>query len=268
VRRTALLLASMTLAVLLASGVALAMNTIQCEKRSFCEGTNERDRMLGTDEKNFMWARGDADILKGFDASDILGGEEGNDELYAGPGLDRIDPGRDNDSLYGAKGDDWYTYWTGNKWGNDNITDTAVVADNDWRTGDEVNLRSGFVNEVEKELTTNLTINLNSGSGPEVKNAAGTSTINWSDNVIENVSSYSSGDDQITGNDAANLIDVTSGSVNDVGGADVVDAGQGDDYIDVYDLEGNDTVHCGEGTDEVQRDSGDVATECENDYPW
>jgi Ca2+-binding RTX toxin-like protein len=126
-RRAILLLMTMAATLVLSSGVALAINTIQCNEggRVICRGTNESDRMLGTDEKNTMFAKGRGDILKGFDASDFLNGDRGNDELYGGSAKDTLNGGPDNDVLEAGQGHDWYDIRE-NEWGNDHITDTAL----------------------------------------------------------------------------------------------------------------------------------------------
>jgi Ca2+-binding RTX toxin-like protein len=207
--------------------------------------------MLGTDEKNTMFAKGRGDILKGFDASDFLNGDRGNDELYGRPAKDTLNGGPDNDVLEAGQGHDWYDIRE-NEWGNDHITDTALP-DNDYLTGNTI--------APYPWLTTNLTINLNSGSGPEVGNAAGTSTIDWSGNVIDNVFNDGGGNDEITGNDVANYILSREG-------ADMVDAGPGDDRIYVSDGTGDDTVNCGEGSDTVENsDPGDELANCETVNP-
>ena len=66
VRRTGLLLASMALTVLLASGVALAINTIQCKTNKSCYGTRASDLMKGSAGSDWMYGKGGADTLKGF----------------------------------------------------------------------------------------------------------------------------------------------------------------------------------------------------------
>ena len=58
-RRTVLLLASVGLAVLLASGVALAA-TVRCEGGT-CNGTLKDDRIVGTDQRDVVEALGGAD---------------------------------------------------------------------------------------------------------------------------------------------------------------------------------------------------------------
>ena len=54
VRRTIFLLAAVGTALLLSSGVALALNIIKCESEEPCHGTDRPDLMKGTDGFNFM----------------------------------------------------------------------------------------------------------------------------------------------------------------------------------------------------------------------
>ena len=72
-KRTILLLVSGALAVLLASGVALAVAK-QCPVRGAdkCVGTQENDRLLGTWRDDWMVGRGGNDTLKGSGAGDYL----------------------------------------------------------------------------------------------------------------------------------------------------------------------------------------------------
>jgi serralysin len=95
-RRTALLLSSMALTLLLASGVALALNTIRCDGGK-CNGTPRNDRMLGTIKR---------DIMYGFKGDDRLLGEGGNDDLYGFDGRDGLLGGAGADKLSGSDGID------------------------------------------------------------------------------------------------------------------------------------------------------------------
>jgi Ca2+-binding RTX toxin-like protein len=48
-------------------------------------------------------------------------------------------------------------------------------------------------------------VDLRSDTGPEVKDASGTNTINWEGNVVDTIYG-GAGDEQITGNASANMI--------------------------------------------------------------
>jgi len=79
-RKSVLLLASVTLAVLLAAGVALAAE-ISCPtgENGLCEGTEEGDSMRGTNAVDRIRALGGDDVLIGFRGKDRLNGGSDND---------------------------------------------------------------------------------------------------------------------------------------------------------------------------------------------
>src|SRR5918997_1034463 len=118
-RRTILLLATMALTLLVASGVALAINKIGGPGPDTLRGTNEADNLLG---------RGGNDVLFGLAGSDNLLGEEGNDwvlggneenaqggdkNLLGGPGNDGVLGGLGSDNLVGGEGRDLVDGWKG-----------------------------------------------------------------------------------------------------------------------------------------------------------
>jgi Ca2+-binding RTX toxin-like protein len=105
-----------------------------------------------------------------------------------------------------------------------------------------------------------------SGPVPEVTNSENTNTVNWSGNVISIVAG-STGDDVVTGNDDANDIFDGEGRETDTGN---ISGAGGNDLLDVQDGAGDDTVSCGEGTDTVYFDEGDVLvvpSDCEEQNP-
>lgn len=255
-RRAILLLVVIGAALVLSSGVALAV-TRQCKTDVPCYGTKERDKLLGTAGSNFMYGKAANDTLKGFDSWDGLYGQKGNDRLFGGAGGDDLDGGPGRDALLGEEDDDFYRYGA-NNWGKDTITDTTL-SDTDYNTGNTIGYDSA--------VTTNLTIKLVSDPlSPEAKNADGTSTVNWSGNVIDEVFNSSPGNDQVTGNGVANNIISRNGF-------DTVYGLGGDDQITVNDGSGGDTVDCGAGTDTVIYDGptatslGDTVTGCEDPRP-
>jgi Ca2+-binding RTX toxin-like protein len=117
-RRAALVLAAMALALLLASGVALAVNKI---------GTNGPDTLMGTDGNDNLIGRG---------GNDRLFALNGRDNLLGGPGKDWVDTHpkefRSGDkNLQGGPGNDIVVGGTG----SDNVLDDAgndfLIDDND-----------------------------------------------------------------------------------------------------------------------------------------
>jgi hypothetical protein len=74
-RQLAVLLASMTLAMLVASGVAWA--AIQCHAGTVCRGNERSNVMLGSQGRDTMYG------LRGHDS---MSAEAGADKMYGGPG--------------------------------------------------------------------------------------------------------------------------------------------------------------------------------------
>ena|SRR5215210_349382 len=230
-RRTFLLLASIALVVLLASGVALAL-TKQCRGHDRCFGTREDDRLLGSPGDNNMVGRDGNDTLKGFDGRDRLYGSEGNDRLVGGNKGDQLFGGPGRDELQGGLLTDLYTFASAG-WGNDTIIETD----------DGLDAAVAF-----KNVSAGLIIDMNSDpEAPEARTVAGRSTVDWSGNSVGNVKS-SGGDDSITGR---------TDSLSDIRG------GGGDDTIRVANGTGRDRVDCGPGVDTVFYDLGDTLIQCE-----
>ena len=102
-RRVALVLTAMALALLLASGVALAANKV---------GTNGPDTLRGTNKPDNLLGRGANDILLALAGNDNLLGGPGKDIVYGGDenrllgGDKNMVGGRGNDVLLGGVGSD------------------------------------------------------------------------------------------------------------------------------------------------------------------
>ena len=250
-RQAMLLVVVVVAALVLCSGVALAV-TERCEDReSDCYGTKGDDTLRGTTYGDTIYGRGGNDTLMGFSGRDDLHGQGGRDTLLGGKNPDYLHGGRGNDTLDGGQGEDFY-YFDTRGWGKDRIIDTlepkSVRGDNivqfEWRSGGVI-------------------VNLASDSGPtpEIRNKSDNSTVNWDSDVINAV--YGSiDDDTISGNSATNFIygGPTDGISRPYSGDDTISGGDGDDYIYVSDKSGGDTVECGEGNDAVYRDRPDPAT--------
>jgi Ca2+-binding RTX toxin-like protein len=253
-RRAILLTTTMVVALVLGSGVALALRTISCEGSGIkCVGTDRADLMKGARGLDAMYGRDKGDTLKGFGEGDALLGQKGDDRLFGGAGQDFVIGGQGDDKLRGEDALDIY-YLERSDWGMDTISE--VSPRNILRLPD----REGF--------SGTITINLNSDSGPvpEVTNAHSGSTLNWAGEVISVVIG-STGNDTITGNDAANDIFDGEGRETD---ADNISGAGGNDLLDVQDAAGDDTVSCGEGNDTVYFDEGDVLvvpSDCEEQNP-
>lgn len=104
-RRAILVLATMAVASVLASGVALADVFV---------GDAGDNRLVGTDERDRMSGGGGDDLMRGLDGSDEMHGgsrhtfdKNGADTMYGGRGRDVMNGEGGADHIYGGKGDDY-----------------------------------------------------------------------------------------------------------------------------------------------------------------
>jgi len=120
-RRLVLLLAAMALALVLASGVALAVNEIGTNGPDTLRGTNGGDNLSGRGANDDLFGLGGRDNLAGGTGKDwVLGGNErragggdknllgesGNDGVLGGKGSDNALGGTGNDNVFGFTGSD------------------------------------------------------------------------------------------------------------------------------------------------------------------
>jgi Ca2+-binding RTX toxin-like protein len=111
-RRVALMLAAMTLALLLASGVAWAVNKIGTDGSDTLRGTNKADNLLGKGGNDKLFGLAGRDNLLGGSGKDmVFGGNErrlsgGDKNLVGGSGNDEILGGLDVDNILGEEGND------------------------------------------------------------------------------------------------------------------------------------------------------------------
>ena len=111
-RRVAFLLVAMSLALVLASGVALAVARSGGPGNDTLRGTNGTDALEGNGGNDDLLGLGGTDALSGGKGRDaLLGGnefapEEGDKALDGGPGGDVVFGGQGLDGLSGGPGDD------------------------------------------------------------------------------------------------------------------------------------------------------------------
>jgi hypothetical protein len=264
VRRTVLLLTVMAVAIVVASGVALAKN-ISCARQDgrVCKGTQGADVITGTNRADTIkalgsgngvdqvTARGGKDKVLGGDGADFIHGGDGADTLNAGPNLTTT---TDSDFIAGEAGDDTLVespsqdrYGFAPGWGQDTITGDG---DQPGLQPDSDGLCFACGGTI---VTTPVTINLAAGTATD-----GTNNVTWdtaNGPFIENATG-GSGADNITGSARTNNVDGYVGA----------------DTINVADGTGSDFVHCGGGdsgdgaVDTVTKDPGDVVTKsCNGD---
>ena len=107
------MLAAMTLTLVLASGVALAVNEIGTNGPDTLRGTNEDDNLLGKGGSDALFAlRGEDNLLGGRGKDWLFGGNErrdygGEKNLVGGLGNDGVVGGLDSDTLMGGTGSDF-----------------------------------------------------------------------------------------------------------------------------------------------------------------
>jgi hypothetical protein len=97
-RRTVIVLTTMTVALVLGSGMAFA---------AAISGTQGDDRLRGTIRADQIYGLNGDDTLFGFAGRDELYGGAGNDGVNAGPRADEIYGGSGNDRLFGGDGRDF-----------------------------------------------------------------------------------------------------------------------------------------------------------------
>jgi Ca2+-binding RTX toxin-like protein len=111
-RRTIVLLATVALTLLVASGVALAVTKIGGPGPDTLRGTNRADNLLGNSGNDTLYGLGGRDTLLGGPGKDIVsggneGGSRGGDKnVVGGSGNDIVVGGLDSDSVVGNEGND------------------------------------------------------------------------------------------------------------------------------------------------------------------
>jgi hypothetical protein len=112
-RRVILLLTMMAATLVVASGVALAVNKIGTNGPDTLKGTNGADKLLGKGANDVLFSLAGRDTLLGEEGKDwVLGGNEqrplgGEKNLVGGPGNDGVLGGKDSDTLTGNSGNDF-----------------------------------------------------------------------------------------------------------------------------------------------------------------
>jgi Ca2+-binding RTX toxin-like protein len=101
VKRSVLLLLVVTMALLLTSGVAIAL-TFNCDG-GLCRGTDSRDTMYGSGDRDNIYS---LDLVRGNGGSDSVNGDGGRDWLSGGRRNDEVNGGDDDDVVAGNSGFD------------------------------------------------------------------------------------------------------------------------------------------------------------------
>ena len=112
-RRAILLVATVALTLLVASGVALAVNKIGTNGPDTLRGTNGNDNLVGKGGNDDLFGLSGRDhLVGGLGKDNVLGGDErgpkgGDKNLVGGPGNDFVGGGRGSDNMVGGEGNDF-----------------------------------------------------------------------------------------------------------------------------------------------------------------
>ena len=112
-RRVVLVLAVMVLALLLASGVAWALNKVGTDGPDTLRGTNGHDNLSGRGGNDILLALGGNDTLLGGPGKDVVNGGSlaapfgGNKNLVGGEGNDAVQGGLGSDNSVGGDANDF-----------------------------------------------------------------------------------------------------------------------------------------------------------------
>jgi Ca2+-binding RTX toxin-like protein len=127
-RRVALVLTAMALALVLASGVALAVNKVGTNDPDTLRGTNKADNLFGRGANDILLALAGNDNLLGGPGKDIVyGGDEnrqsgGNKNMVGGSGNDSVIGGRGSDIVLGEEGNDLVADGPAREFATDNVS--------------------------------------------------------------------------------------------------------------------------------------------------
>ena len=236
-RRTVLLFITMAVALVAASGVALAANVIPCPG-GLCEGTTGDDAMTGTSGTDYLYAKEGNDTLRGLGAFD---------DLRGGPG---------NDNLDGGGGNDQYNFYDID-WGVDRIS------------GDSSGSQDWLIFQIPVAVTIDL---VPSPDRPEV--TSGANRINFASKVVIEWVQGGSASDNIKGNSARNYLSGAGGHDTLVGrggndrlvgdivefgnnGNDILNGGPGRDILTGG--PGQDDLYGGDGDDNISDTHGSLS---------
>jgi Ca2+-binding RTX toxin-like protein len=283
-RKSAVLLASVALTVLLASGVALAATFRGTDGDDRIVGTTKADQIFGLGGKDDLEGRGGGDVIHAGPGNDTGSGDSGNDTIYLGPGNDGASPppppcppdctgggfrpydyagGLGKDVIYGGEGDD--------EMSGDRIfidgSDTEGGADiiygedgNDTMDGDAGSNTLYGGNGNDSIGTNNFVFSevWYGGAGDDFMLRIHTYAVSGSEVAERDIFHGGAGDDRF-------LIEAFSRK------GDIYYAGDGNDWLRVGPVKGSGEhrVYCGDGYDTVTYDDYDrdgkelVAHDCE-----
>jgi Ca2+-binding RTX toxin-like protein len=148
------LLAVMAACLVMASGVALAVNRVGTNGADTLRGTDGADNLVGLGGQDDLFGLGGSDNLLGGPGNDnVLGGDErrpagGDKNLEGGDGNDFVGAGRGSDNASGGDGNDFLVDGNLGESSRDNLSggsgNDVIVVDNVPAVKDLVTCGSGF----------------------------------------------------------------------------------------------------------------------------
>ena len=214
-------------------------------------GNGGNDTLIGNDNDDWLYGGDGNDLLKGGNGNDRLNGNNQDDILQGGVGDDIVAGGAGNDSLDGGEGSDAMVGGDG--------SDTYVFSDaltNQVDTVNEQLAAPGTDTLSFSGLTTAVNVDLTSTSALATMAHRLVGVIAGSPFAVENVTG-GSGNDQIMGNAANNLLIGGDGNdtINGGAGDDILLGGAGNDVL--KGISGRNILIGGTGGDVLQGGADD-----------
>ncbi len=235
----------------------------QIERVVFTDGTSWTPTEL---EALALTPTDGSDYLLGGAGDDVISGLGGADEIIGNAGNDTLDGGAGYDYLRGGIGDDTYIFGRG--YGHDTILDDDVTVANldtiqfaDDVSPAEISLRRSGNSLYITIIGTDDQIyipNYFSGERYQIERLLFSDSTVWgAADIIAFVSTPTDGNDNLIGDEDANVISGMDGddSVSGNGGDDTLNGNAGNDYLNGG--SGNDTLDGGSGNDSLHGGLGD-----------
>jgi Ca2+-binding RTX toxin-like protein len=197
--------------------------------------------------------QGDVEVVRGGSAGDQLTGDGGANALYGYGGADQLDGAGGDDTLFGLGGADTFLGGAGIDMVSYQEQSAPVIASVGGGADDGT---AGEGDDIGGDVE-----NINGGSGDDQLTGDGAA----------NVLAGGQGGDQLDGSGGTDTLNGEMGADTIAGGdqSDAVNAGKGDDIVHVEDDDPSvDAVNCGTGADKAFADAADTLdVSCENQLP-
>jgi serralysin len=206
-------------------------------------GTAGPDAIIGGSLDDQLYGAAGVDTLYGLAGDDLLDGGAGNDTLIGGLGRDYLVGGPDNDTLIGGDGNDQLYGGTGTNTLQGGLGDDVYFLEN---AGDSI---VEFADEGLDEIRTSLTVVTMANNVERLTYTGGAIAALLIGGASDNIITGGTGRDELYGRDGN---DTLSDGGSNIGNADTLIGGTGND-IYIVGERGSSTIELsGEGIDEVR----------------